>query len=109
MEIFVKGVKIKLTKEQIDLIEQNDAKIEKCRNSFVKMLKHFHFEQWKDDKDYFSNPTTGWVAEILDRGNYKEVWMIGDGLKTSSFPGGWIYSSPEQIEMEILRALEKLN
>ncbi len=50
-----------------------------------------------------------WYAEIQDHGNWHTVWMIGEGLKHGSFPGGHIYETPELMAAEIIKALEKLN
>ena len=58
----------------------------------------------------FEHKVMPWYAEIIDRGNYSDVWMVGDGLKSSTgFPGGWVYESPIEIETEVIKSLSTPN
>jgi len=115
MEIFVQGVRIKLTDEQIAQIDKEERKRKRCRSGFGKMLKHFGFKK-ADTSDWLQKDTLAfehvyynWYAEIQNHGNWDSVWMVGPGLKDSGFPGGYMYDEPEKIETEIISALEKLN
>ena len=36
------------------------------------------------------------------KGNWSEVWMVGEGLKCGGFPGGYCYGEPEDVEAELL-------
>lgn len=111
MTVFIKGVRIKLNDKQIAEVDKELKSRERCRISFVKMLRKFGFRN--EDKAFpnsFGNKTFDWYAEIIDRGNYSDVWMVGKELKSSGgFPGGWIYSEPKEIEDEIVRALDLKN
>lgn len=109
MEIFVEGVRITLTAEQVALVEKEQRRRQRCGNSFAKMLKHFGFKRVKSLPNCWEHISRGWFAEILDRGNYSDVWMVGKELKCSGFPGGYCYGEPEDVEAELLSALEKLN
>lgn len=108
MDIIVQGVKITLTKSQVQTIESVEKRRLKCKNSFKKMLTHFGFKENADQPNTFSHKAKQWYAEIIDRGVYSDVWMVGRGLKSSSgMPGGWVYESPKEIETEIIKAMDK--
>jgi hypothetical protein len=109
MFTIIRGVRIELTPEQIKKIKQAENKLKRCRSSFEKMLRHLGFKQISDlPPGHFEHKQQDWYAEIYNRGCYNDVWMVGNGLKSSGFPGGWNYSSPQEIEEEILKALDNL-
>lgn len=73
----------------------------KQRSQFVKVLKRYGFNKLLGH-DAYNNDSKGWFAEIIYRGNYCDVWMTGMGLKSiTGYPGGWIYSSAEELEKEL--------
>ena len=110
MEIFVENVRIKLTKEQLSLIEKARNERIKCINSFAKMLKNFGFKPSKGNKNCFEHEENNWWAEIQEYGYYKCVWMVGEGLQSAkSIPGGWQYGSPKEIEKELIKYYESKN
>lgn len=103
MKVFVEGVEIELTKEQLAKVEKRRKQIESDFRSFKSVLRHFGFKQLKDQKDCFANDK--WYAEIVNHGNWHSVWMTGQGLKNSHlFPGGWTYFEPNEIRDELYNA-----
>lgn len=115
MRVVVEGVAIELTPEQVSQIEKVRQERKECRDSFEKMLLHFKFKKIsKPSTDahesvMFSHCYYNWYAEIhYGCGTYYYVWMTGNGLKNSKqVPGGWTYDEPEEIEREIVRALDE--
>ncbi|HEY4288245.1 MAG TPA: hypothetical protein VGN00_14170 [Puia sp.] len=107
MKVIIEGVCISLTPSQINAITKERKRREKCRSSFEKMLVHFGFTGVPDLPNSFEHKACDWYAEITDRGGWSDVWMVGHGLRQGRFPGGWIYDDPEEIEKEIIRALEQ--
>lgn len=107
MEVIIEGVRIELTESQLARIEEKRKEREACRDSFVKMLKFFEFEEMPDLPNCFIHKIYNWYAEYLE-GNCGYVWITGEKLKTSAFPGGWIYWEPEEVEEALLKALEEL-
>lgn len=109
MKVVVEGCTIELTTGQVAIIDKERKLREKCRGSFKRMLRKLGFMQSHDDvPGSFSHKTKQWYAEIIDRGHYSDVWMIGDGLKSvSGFPGGYVYESPMDLEKEVIKALSK--
>jgi len=108
MVTIVEGVRIELTKEQIAKVEKRRKQVQKSWLSFQNVLRHFGFRQLKDQKGCYSKG--GWYAEIIDRGVWHDVWMVGSGLKDSHlFPGGWIYSEPRELNEELNKALSESN
>lgn len=112
MNIIVEGVSIELTESQVSLLKKEKAKrAKRAYSGFAKTLKHFGFIHKKDVNtenepiEWYEHPKHGWRAEILDRGNWKEVWLVGKCLKDSGFPGGHIYSNSKELAEEILIAL----
>lgn len=76
----------------------------KDRSKFKKVLKGFGFEVLLNEPQTFVHYKNGWYADILDQGNYCEVWAIGKGLKDSpGFPGGWNYGTAEELEIELTK------
>jgi len=81
--------------------------MEKEFKTFTSVLKYCGFKKmdtkgWLNPSSVcYENKEKGWFADILDRGAYKEVWMVGNGLKSGSFPGGWIYGNPNNIFEEL--------
>lgn len=115
MRIIVQGVSIELTVEQIAAIDKEKRKREKCRKSFEKILFHFGFKKinttgWQNPKQFcYEQKEYGWFAEIQNFGIYSEVFMIGKGLQNNHPPpGGHMYGEPEDIEKEIVKALDNL-
>lgn len=54
---------------------------------------------WIDPKqNCWQNKEKEWFADILDHNNFYDVWLAGKGLPSSSFPGGKIYHSVEEID-----------
>lgn len=100
MRIIVEGVAIDLTKEQIKHIETVKAKRLKELNSFEKVLVNFGFKkETHANGSFYTNDDLEWYAEIYDDDS---VWMTGSGLKdTSSFPGGYVYGTPESLIEEL--------
>jgi len=89
MEAIINGVKITLTKTQVNAIQKVQNEREKCRNSFKRMLKSFGFKQMKGQPESFEHKVKNWYAEIHTMSNYDVVWMTGKGLKsTSAMPDG---------------------
>ncbi len=109
MKIYVEGVQITLTPGQIAIIDADKRKRAKCHNSFAKMLRHFGFKQHKELPNCYEQQQHGWWAEIVDHDNWSTVWITGTDLKNSSFPGGWNYGEPIEIEQELTRALDAKN
>lgn len=115
MEVVVQGVRVKLTAEQIAIVVKEQKRRKKCRGSFDKILEHFGFK--KCDTTTWADPTTiawlhdyyDWFAHIVDHGSWSSLWMVGTGLKTTVlYRDGWGYDSPEEVEKEIVRALDEL-
>lgn len=103
MKVKIEGVMITLTDNQILEIQRYRKRMERSARSFEKVLKFFKFKQDKEFTNTFSRE--GLYAEIIDRGNYHDVWMVGEGVKESHlFPGGWIYSEPHQLSEELHKA-----
>jgi len=107
--VYIDGVPIKLTRTQIKTIERAREERKKCGDSFKAMLEHFHFKEIKDVPGSFEHEYFNWYAEISSSDNHPEVWLTGSGLKSSSFPGGWIYSEVSDLEKAILEGIEKLS
>lgn len=113
MDVIIKGVRITLTQQQVAKIEIAKNQRQRCRNSFVRMLKHFGFKKidtagWENPKALcFENETCEWFAEIQNYGNWDEVFMAGKGLKNVGFPGGYMYGTPQEIEEELLKAIKE--
>lgn len=106
MKIVVEGCIVELTPAQIAKIERERKVREKCRSSFGRMLIKLGFKPCKDLPGSFQHKDRSWYAEIIDRGNYSDCWMVGNGLKSvSGFPGGYVYESPREIEMEVIKAI----
>lgn len=104
MKIIVDYVEIELTREQIDLINQERRIREKYTSNFRTILAYFGFKPSKGHKNCFQHPDKNWWAEIIDHRASKTVWMVGDGLKSmSSIPGGWQYANPKEIEEELIK------
>jgi len=109
MEIVYKGIRLTLTQEQVNKIQQVEKEREEATKSFKKVLLYFGFKPVKDFKNGFEHPE-GWWAEIIDHRNFKEVFMAGNGLPHSSVPpGGWHYGTPEEIKEQILKYWENKN
>lgn len=106
-DLMFEGVRIKLTKEQKELIEKERNKRRQCRGSFAKMLKYFGFKPISDFPGAFEHPKKGWYAEVIKGNCYDYVWMVGIGLKDGGFPGGSTYAEPKEIEDEILSLDQK--
>ena len=112
--VFVQGVKIYLIESQIKLIQAELLERKKHINSFDNILRHFGFtkvdaSEWLNKKALaYEHKELEWWAEIINHGCWSCVWMVGNGLKHGSFPGGWIYNNPEDIEKEISRAIDAL-
>lgn len=105
MKIIIEGCAIELTPAQIAVIDKEKKRREKCRGSFKRMLTKLGFMPCKDLPGSFQHKDKPWYAEIIDHGHYSDCWVVGDGLKTSSFPGGWVYETPMDIEKEVVRAI----
>lgn len=110
MKIFIEGISIELTKEQVDFIEKEKRKRTRELTTFSKVLKHFGFTKVKDHENCWEHNDYEWWAEIYhNSGRYYTLFMVGHPLKCGGFPGGWVYDEPKQVEEEILIALEKIN
>jgi hypothetical protein len=112
MEVVVKGVRIELTKEQASKIEKELRDRKKEMGTFEKVLLHFGFKKM-NMKDWphkqitpYEHKENGWYAEIQNNGRWSDVWMVGKGLKCAGFPGGWQYFTPQEIENEIIKAID---
>lgn len=106
MNIIVEGCTIRLTPAQIAIIDKEKKRREKCRGSFKRMLTKLGFRPCKDLPGSFQHKDRSWYAEIIDRGNYSDCWMVGEGLKDlTGFPGGWVYETPMDIEKELIKAI----
>ncbi len=132
--IAIDGLKIQLTltAEQIEIINQakqakldadkkRQAKFQKQHTldtdkniaQFIKILLRFGFKK-VNTSDWpvknilaYEHIEHGWYAEIWrDCGG--EVWLVGKELKSGSFPGGWMYWEPKDIEKELTKALDKI-
>jgi hypothetical protein len=114
MEVYVKGVKVKLTEDQLAGVEKELRRRARYRNSFSKILKYFGFTKvdtsdWCNKKALaFEHETMGWFAEVIDNGACSDLWMVGNGLPSSGFPGGHVYGHPSEVEDAICNALDKL-
>jgi hypothetical protein len=107
MYTIIRGVRIDLTSAQIKKIVAAENKLKKCEANFERLLKHFGFTQITDlPKGHFENKEFDWYAEKRNMGNYNYYWMVGKGLKSDSFPGGWNYFTPFEIKEEILKAID---
>lgn len=111
MEIVVENVRITLTPEQVDEIKKEQGRRARCRNSFVKMLKHFGFKKGNEyEHNYYEQKEHGWYADFHCYGNWTACFMGGKGLTHDSAPpGGHEYGTPKEIEDELLRALAEIN
>lgn len=127
MFVIVEGVAIKLLPQQLALIYKAREKAKKKENrlfrirhkehiaerkAFMDVLKKYGFKKintkdWADKTAVaYIHEGNDWYAELLHRGGYSDVWMVGKGLKQASgFPGGWLYEEPAQIEAVIIKAL----
>jgi hypothetical protein len=106
MIVNINGCEIQLTEDQIQKIENHKRKLERASNSFHGTLILFGFRRIKGEKAY-SHPN-GWYAEVtVHNENWIDLWMVGNGLKTSSFLGGWIYSEPNEVAQELQRVLNR--
>lgn len=131
MFVIVEGVAIKLLPQQLALIYKVREKARKKENrlsrirdkehmaerkQLIDVLKKYGFKKisTKDFKDKttvvaFMHEANDWYAELLHRGGYSDVWMVGKGLKQANgFPGGWLYEEPEQIEAVIIKARNEM-
>ena len=106
METVIRGCRITLTPEQIKKIKQSDATLKKGLSSFERILKRFGFKQIADlPPGHFEHIKNDWYAEISYQ-DYHVVWMVGEGLKSGSFPGGWFYTCVEDLQNELLKAIK---
>lgn len=109
MKVKIEGITIELTKEQRSLITHARNKRKHNRGSFEKVLLHFGFERLHTGTPGFAYVKNDWFAQIIDHTNFSEVWMTGKGLQTTgSFPGGYLYGEPADLEKELLRATGSL-
>lgn len=108
--VYIDGVEIILTPEQVKKIDDHHKQLEKNRerdrDDFKKVFRRYGFKRIPDLPECYQHPDRNWFAEIIDRGGWQDVWMTGEGLKTGSFPGGWIYSDAEKLTEGILKGLE---
>lgn len=107
MKIIVENTAIQLTADQIKLIEAEREKRKKATADFISILKYFGFKSSPEYKNGFEH-SYNWWAEIIDHGKFKNVWIIGEGLKDiNCYPGGWVYDSPKEIEEELIKYFTK--
>jgi len=107
MEIVIRGCRLKLTPDQIKKLDKSDAESKKCLSSFERTLKRFGFKQIADlPPGHFEHKKNDWYAEISNRNDYYIVLMVGEGLKQSPFPGGWIYYDVQELQKELLKAIK---
>lgn len=107
--VFVEGTRITLTPEQEAQVNKELRRRKKNRSSFEKMLKYLGFKPAGEGlRNCWQHEKENWWAEVHDQGHYHTVWLVGPGLKCGGFPGGWSYGEPEEIEMEVLKALKKI-
>lgn len=107
MKVLVEGVWVKLTDEQIKYVEQEKDRREKeearIASSFLKVLHHFGFKRVSDVPGCYSQDFHNWFAEIIkpSTGADPYVWIVGNGIRDSAFPGGWIYWDPQVLFREL--------
>ena len=82
--------------------------------NFSLTLKKFGFKKLPNENAYgepqncYAHDKNSWFADIIDFGNFAEVWMVGKGLKDGGgMPGGWNYGSIKEIEDTLNKALNK--
>ena len=109
MDVVIRGCRIELTPEQIKKIKQAEGRLKQCRASFERTLRHFGFKQISDlPPGNFEHKDQDWYAEIINHGCWNSVWMVGKGLMSNNYPGGWNYSDVKDLQNEIVKALENL-
>ena len=75
----------------------------KDRSEFMGILKSFGFKK-ENITDYIHN--SGCYANIIDQGNFCEVWLTGGRSKQSAyFPGGWVYGT-DSLRAELKRVIK---
>lgn len=100
MDTVIDGIRITLTPDQEKTVMQAKAEREKSFKSFKSILIHFGFTKEKGLDGCYG--IDKWWAEISENGDH--VWLVGKGLKTSAFPGGWIYWTPNELALELQSA-----
>lgn len=79
---------------------------------FKKVLNKYGFtkintKDWlQSDTIAYEHKKHGWYAEILERSNWADLFIVGHGLRSSGFPGGWVYGSTLELEDDIKNALK---
>lgn len=113
MEIFVKGVKIKLTDEQMKLIKDSIADREKSCSTFYAVFKEFRFQKlntkdWEDPSQicYFQKKY-GWVATMVIDPSFISCVVNGHILDRGN-PWGKVYESPMELVEAIANAIDEL-
>lgn len=116
MKVLVENTWITLTQQQINAIDKTKRELEKSVKSFESVLKFFGLKKvntsdWENNANclWYQHPDRNWCAEIIKHNtHWIEVFAAGYGLKHDTVPpGGWIYSTPEELKDAFLEALKK--
>lgn len=100
MVLYVDGVPITLTPEQIKHIEKTKSERRKACNTFAKTLKYFGFKKIAGMKGCYENNEKGWYAEIC----HDYVLLGGKDLSRNSCPPGLVaHWSTDSIIKELIK------
>lgn len=82
--------------------------------NFITVLKKYGFKkcnttEWPDPSIVaYENTAYNWFAEIVDYVGWKEVWLVGHGLKDCGrFPFGFNYANTDDLEQAIIEGIQK--
>lgn len=111
-KVLVKNTWVELTPEQIKFVEESECarekEIKKVSSSLVNVLHHFGFKKAATVEGGYGNDKYQWWAEIIQHGNQEPyVWIVGNNLRDSPFPGGWTYWEPQDLFRALGEALLK--
>lgn len=109
--VYVRGVRVPLTAQQIKAVEKELSARLRGVQSFASVLKSFGFKPLENtvgNYPGFTHAGYGWYAEVADHGCFQDCWLVGQGLKHGSFPGGWTYGTPEEVREAICNAIDQI-
>jgi len=106
--VYVDGVKVKLTPEQLKEVANEKVKLAKELNTFHKVLIHYGFKKLtgKNLEKCYQNDEHGWFAEISAHNPcWVDVWAVGKLLPCDGFLGGRVYGTIEELKTVFDKAL----
>ncbi|MFB5946101.1 hypothetical protein [Albibacterium profundi] len=86
IKVYVEGIPVDLTPDQIKHVEKALAERKKACNTFAKCLKYFGFKKIAGMKYSYENEEKEWYAEIF----HDRVLLGGKDLPRDPYPPGLV-------------------